>query len=346
MSQSIPHTMRAVGYSAAGNINTKNAFEDIQLPVPAPTGHDILVQVKAISVNPVDAKIRASRNPEADQYAVIGWDAVGTVVTVGDQVSLFNCGDEVWYAGDISRSGSNSQYQLVDERIVGKKPSTLTDAQAAALPLTGITAWEILFDRLGLPQDGSATDSTLLIIGAAGGVGSIITQLAVKLTGAKVIGTASRPESAAWITSLGAHAVVDHSEPLSEELANIGINHVSHVISLTHTDTHFEEIVKSLKPQGKLALIDDPQGPIDIMKLKLKSLSLHWELMFTRSLFQTDDMIAQHLLLNRIADLIDSGALKSTFGEHYGQITAANLVKAHQHIESGRAIGKIVLEGF
>jgi len=235
---------------------------------------------------------------------------------------------------------------LVDERIVGHKPKSLTYTQAAALPLTGITAWEILFDRLALPQDGSATDARILIIGAAGGVGSIITQLAVKLTGAEVIGTASRPESAAWVHKLGADAVIDHTKPLSQELANIGITDVTHVISLTQTDQHFDEIVQVLKPQGKLALIDDPKGPLDVMKLKRKSLSLHWELMFTRSLYQTEDMIAQHHLLNRLSALIDTGELQSTFGEHYGTINAQNLIKAHTQIESGKAIGKIVLEGF
>ncbi|MDT3275087.1 zinc-binding alcohol dehydrogenase family protein [Shewanella sp. SP2S2-4] len=338
--------MKAIGYQTAGAITAPNALEDITLAEPTATGFDLLVEVKAISVNPVDTKIRASSSAPAGEYKIIGWDAVGVVKAVGENVSLFNVGDEVWYAGDISRSGSYAQYQLVDERIVGHKPKSLTYAQAAALPLTGITAWEILFDRLGLPQDGSATDARILIIGAAGGVGSIITQLAVKLTGAEVIGTASRPESAAWVQQLGADAVIDHTKSLSGELANIGIADVTHVISLTQTDQHFDEIVQVLKPQGKLALIDDPKGPLDVMKLKRKSLSLHWELMFTRSLYQTEDMVAQHHLLNRLSALIDTGELQSTFGEHYGTINAQNLIKAHTLIESGKAIGKIVLEGF
>ncbi|MDT3297298.1 MULTISPECIES: zinc-binding alcohol dehydrogenase family protein [Shewanella] len=338
--------MKAIGYQTAGAITAPNALEDITLAEPTATGFDLLVEVKAISVNPVDTKIRASSSAPAGEYKIIGWDAVGVVKAVGENVSLFNVGDEVWYAGDISRSGSYAQYQLVDERIVGHKPKSLTYAQAAALPLTGITAWEILFDRLGLPQDGSATDARILIIGAAGGVGSIITQLAVKLTGAEVIGTASRPESTAWVQKLGADAVIDHTKSLSGELANIGITDVTHVISLTQTDQHFDEIVQVLKPQGKLALIDDPKGPLDVMKLKRKSLSLHWELMFTRSLYQTEDMVAQHHLLNRLSALIDTGELQSTFGEHYGTINAQNLIKAHAQIESGKAIGKIVLEGF
>ncbi|MCI2965117.1 zinc-binding alcohol dehydrogenase family protein [Shewanella sp. N2AIL] len=338
--------MKAIGYQTAGAITAPNALENITLAEPTATGFDLLVEIKAISVNPVDTKIRASSSASAGEYKIIGWDAVGVVKAVGEKVSLFNVGDEVWYAGDISRSGSYAEYQLVDERIVGHKPKSLTYTQAAALPLTGITAWEILFDRLALPQDGSATDARILIIGAAGGVGSIITQLAVKLTGAEVIGTASRPESAAWVHKLGADAVIDHTKPLSQELANIGITDVTHVISLTQTDQHFDEIVQVLKPQGKLALIDDPKGPLDVMKLKRKSLSLHWELMFTRSLYQTEDMIAQHHLLNRLSALIDTGELQSTFGEHYGTINAQNLIKAHAQIESGKAIGKIVLEGF
>ena len=338
--------MKAIGYQTAGAITAPNALENITLAEPTATGFDLLVEIKAISVNPVDTKIRASSSAPAGEYKIIGWDAVGVVKAVGEKVSLFNVGDEVWYAGDISRSGSYAEYQLVDERIVGHKPKSLTYTQAAALPLTGITAWEILFDRLALPQDGSATDARILIIGAAGGVGSIITQLAAKLTGAEVIGTASRPESAAWVHKLGADAVIDHTKPLSQELANIGITDVTHVISLTQTDQHFDEIVQVLKPQGKLALIDDPKGPLDVMKLKRKSLSLHWELMFTRSLYQTEDMIAQHHLLNRLSALIDTGELQSTFGEHYGTINAQNLIKAHAQIESGKAIGKIVLEGF
>lgn len=338
--------MKAIGYQTAGAITAPNALENITIAEPTATGFDLLVEIKAISVNPVDTKIRASSSASAGEYKIIGWDAVGVVKAVGEKASLFNVGDEVWYAGDISRSGSYAEYQLVDERIVGHKPKSLTYTQAAALPLTGITAWEILFDRLALPQDGSATDARILIIGAAGGVGSIITQLAVKLTGAEVIGTASRPESAAWVHKLGADAVIDHTKPLSQELANIGITDVTHVISLTQTDQHFDEIVQVLKPQGKLALIDDPKGPLDVMKLKRKSLSLHWELMFTRSLYQTEDMIAQHHLLNRLSALIDTGELQSTFGEHYGTINAQNLIKAHTQIESGKAIGKIVLEGF
>ncbi|QYJ79155.1 zinc-binding alcohol dehydrogenase family protein [Shewanella acanthi] len=338
--------MKAIGYQTAGEISAPNALENITLAEPIPQGFDLLVEVKAISVNPIDTKVRKSNSAPAGEYKILGWDAVGVVKAVGDKVSLFKVGDEVWYAGDISRSGSYAEYQLVDERIVGHKPKTLSNAQAAALPLTSITAWELLFDRLGLPQDSSAHDARILIIGAAGGVGSIITQLAVKLTGARVIGTASRPETVEWVKKLGAHAVIDHSQLLSEELAKLDIADVTHVISLTHTDVHFDEIIKVIKPQGKLALIDDPKEPLDVLKLKRKCLSLHWELMFTRSLYQTEDMIAQNQLLNRVSELIDSGELHNTLGQHFGAINAENLIKAHTLIESGKAIGKIVLEGF
>jgi zinc-binding alcohol dehydrogenase family protein len=338
--------MKAIGYYQAGNIDAINALQDIEIATPVATGHDLLIEVQAIAVNPVDAKVRQARQPAEGQPNIIGYDAVGTVKAIGDQVSLFKVGDKVWYAGDITRQGSNAEYQLVDERIVGHKPQSLTDAQAAALPLTTITAWEILFDRLGLPKDGSATDARIMIIGAAGGVGSILVQLAAKLTGAKVIATASRQQSRDWVLSLGADVVIDHSKPLSTELNNAGFDNVTHVISLNHTDSHFDEIVTSLQPQGKIALIDDPLQPIDIMKLKLKSISLHWELMFTRSMFATDDMIAQHHLLNEVSQLIDAGTIKSTLGEHYGHINAANLTRAHQQIETNTSVGKIVLEGF
>ncbi|WP_394130165.1 zinc-binding alcohol dehydrogenase family protein [Shewanella maritima] len=338
--------MKAIGYYHTGAIKADNALEDIQLPMPQATGHDLLIEVNAIAVNPVDTKIRQRKQPAAGEAQILGWDAVGVVKAVGDKTSLFNVGDEVWYAGDLTRSGTYAEYQLVDERIVGRKPTSLSMAEAAALPLTTITAWEMLFDRLGLPQDGSAKDARVLVIGAAGGVGSILTQLAAKLTGATVIGTASRPKSQQWVKSLGADVVIDHSKPISEELAKVGLNDVTHVCSLTHTEQHFDECIKALKPQGKLALIDDPAKPLDIMSMKQKSLSLHWEFMYTRSMFSTDDMIAQHHLLTRVAELIDQGKLQGTMGEHFGEINATNLIKAHQQIESNSSVGKIVLEGF
>ncbi|MDY0922692.1 zinc-binding alcohol dehydrogenase family protein [Leclercia sp. CFBP8987] len=329
----------AITRSAPHNID---ALHEIKLPKPTATGHDLLIEVKAISVNPVDTKVRAGFS--GDTPRVLGWDAVGVVTAVGEAVTLFAPGDEVWYAGALGRAGSNSEYQLVDERIVALKPKSLDNAAAAAMPLTAITAWEMLFDRLGVQEQGNEGD-TLLIVGAAGGVGSILVQLARKLTKMTVIGTASRPESQQWVREAGAHYVIDHSKPLSEALAAQGINEVTHVASLNHTEAHYAEIIKALAPQGKLALIDDPET-LDARPLKAKSISLHWEFMFTRSMFETRDMIAQHQLLTRVAGLIDDQVITTTLGEHYGTITAENVQKAHAQLETGRAVGKIVLEGF
>ena len=331
--------MKAIAYTQNG---AASVLTDLQLPAPTPGPRDLLVQVQAISVNPVDTKVRSGA--AVTEPRVLGWDAVGIVQQVGDQVSLFKVGDSVFYAGAIDRPGSNSELHLVDERIVGHKPQSLDNAHAAALPLTSITAWELLFDRLGVPEGGGEGQS-LLIIGAAGGVGSILTQLARKLTKLTVIGTASRDETRQWVTDLGAHHVIDHSQPLVAQLEANGVGQVDHVASLTHTDKHFEQLIEALRPQGQLALIDDPKT-LDVMPMKRKALSLHWELMFTRSLFQTPDMIKQHELLERVAELIDSGVLRTTLGEHYGVINAANLIRAHELIESGTAKGKIVLEGF
>ena len=317
-------------------------LSEIELPIPEATGHDLLVEVKAISVNPVDTKVRAGFS--SDTPRVLGWDGVGVVKAVGPQVTLFAPGDEVWYAGALGRPGSNSEFQLVDERIVALKPRTLDNASAAALPLTAITAWELLFDRLGVTRGGNKGD-TLLIVGAAGGVGSILTQLASKLTRMTVIGTASRPESQQWVRNAGAHHVIDHRQPLTQELARIGIPAVTHVASLNNTDEHYLELIAALAPQGKLALIDDPES-LDARPLKLKSISLHWEFMFTRSMFETQDIIAQHQLLTEVATLIDQKVITTTLGEHYCAITAENLRKAHTQLETGRAVGKIVLEGF
>ncbi|ANC03172.1 NADPH:quinone reductase [Pseudomonas putida] len=335
--------MKAIVFTEHGlPIDSAQALFDSELPRPTPGPRDLLVEVQAISVNPVDTKIRAGAGKTAPR--VLGWDAVGTVREIGTEVTLFQPGDQVYYAGAIDRPGSNSQLHLVDERIVGHKPRSLDNASAAALPLTSITAWELLFDRLGVVEN-EGHGQSLLIIGAAGGVGSILLQLARQLTGLTVIGTASRPETRQWVSELGAHHVIDHSQPLVEQLNAIGYPEVDLVISLTHTDSHFAQLIAALRPQGKLALIDDPAS-LDVVPLKRKSLSLHWELMFTRSLYQTSDMIKQHELLERVAKLIDDGVLKTTLGEHFGTINAANLRRAHALIESGRAKGKIVLEGF
>lgn len=338
--------MKAVAYYQSLPAEHPEALQDVQLDAPSPGPHDLLVEVHAISVNPVDTKIRRNVAPEHGAAKVLGWDAAGVVQAVGSAVSLFQPGDRVFYAGAIDRAGANSELHLVDERIVGRMPASLSFAEAAALPLTAITAWELLFERLQIAEGSTDQGQSLLIVGAAGGVGSILTQLARRLTGLTVIGTASRPETQAWVRELGAHHVIDHGKPLSEELARIGIGQVSHVASLTQTDQHYAQLVECLQPQGRLALIDDPLQPLDVMQLKRKSLSLHWELMFTRSLYQTDDMIEQHRLLQRVAELVDSGVLKTTLGEHFGRIDAANLRRAHALLESGKAKGKIVLEGF
>ena len=338
--------MKAVAYYQSLPADHPEALQDVQLAEPTPGAHDLLVEVRAISVNPVDTKIRLGVKPENGAAKVLGWDATGIVKAVGSEVTLFQPGDRVFYAGAIDRAGANSELHLVDERIVGHMPGSLSFAEAAALPLTAITAWELLFERLQVAEGSADQGQSLLIVGAAGGVGSILTQLARHLTGLTVIGTASRPETQAWVRDLGAHHVIDHSKPLSEELARIGIGQVTHVASLTQTDQHYAQLVECLAPQGRLALIDDPLQPLDVMQLKRKSLSLHWELMFTRSLYQTADMIEQHRLLERVSDLVDAGVLKTTLGEHFGTINAANLRRAHALLESGKAKGKIVLEGF
>jgi zinc-binding alcohol dehydrogenase family protein len=337
--------MKAVGYRKSLPIEHEHALIDLDIPAPAPQGRDLLVEVKAVSVNPVDTKVRRNTEPPTGEYKILGWDAAGVVSAVGPDVTLFKPGQRVWYAGTISRPGSNAEFQLVDERIVGPMPDSLDFAHAAALPLTSMTAWELLFDRLRIEQSDVPTNTHLLIIGAGGGVGSIMVQLARRLTGLTVIGTASRPETQAWVRELGAHHVIDHSKPLTEELQRIGIAQVEYVASLTHTDAHFAQAVEALAPQGKFALIDDP-APIDVRLLKRKSLSLHWELMFTRSLFETPDMIEQHRILKNVAQMVDRGVLRTTLAEHYGRIDAQNLRRAHAMLESGRARGTIVLEGF
>jgi zinc-binding alcohol dehydrogenase family protein len=335
--------MKAVAYRQSLPIDAAESLLDVTLPEPTPGPRDLKVRVHAVSVNPVDTKVRKRAAPPAGEHKVLGWDAAGVVEAVGPQVTLFKPGDRVWYAGDITRPGSNAELHCVDERIVGRMPASLSFAQAAALPLTAITAWEMLFDRLEVTDK---TQGALLIVGAAGGVGSIMTQLARQLTGLTVIGTASRPETQAWVRELGAHHVIDHTQPLTAELQRIGVPSVSHVASLTQTDKHYAQIVKALAPQGRLSLIDDPATPLDVMLLKGKSLSLHWELMFTRSMFQTPDMQAQHDLLNRVSHLVDEGRIRTTLGEHFGAINATNLKRAHAFIESGVARGKVVLEGF
>ena len=341
--------MKAIGYTQSLPISEPLSVVDIELPQPIATGRDLLVKINSIAVNPVDCKIRQNVSPTSDEYKVLGWDAVGEVVATGELVDYFKPGDKVFYAGDLNRQGSNAEYQLVDERIVGNKPKSLTNSEAAALPLTAITAWELLFERLVITkqsqEENKKSSDVILIVGAAGGVGSILVQLASSLTGATVIGTASRESSKAWVKNLGADFVIDHSKPLQAQVEQLNIGQVTHVASLTHTDSYLDSYVELLAPMGKIALIDDPKS-VDITKLKQKCLSLHWEFMFTRSMFDVEDIIEQHNLLNNISALIDQGVIKTTFGKNLGAINAENLRAAHQEIESGKSIGKIVLEGF
>jgi zinc-binding alcohol dehydrogenase family protein len=336
--------MRAVGYKHSLPIDRTEALIDLEIDKPAPQGRDLLVQVKAVSVNPVDYKVRKRADPQGGSPKILGFDATGVVDAVGPKATLFRPGDEVWYAGSIVRPGTNSEYHLVDERIVGRKPNTLGFAAAAALPLTSITAWEMLFDRFGIARHGGDGKS-LLIIGGAGGVGSITIQLARALTNLTIIATASRPETTAWCRELGAHHVIDHAKPMAQQLTTIGYRFVDYIFGVTESGQHFDTIADVIAPQGKFGLIDDPKS-LDVAKLKGKSASLHWEAMFTRSTFQTPDMDAQHRLLNEIAAMVERGTIRTTLAENLGPINAANLRRAHAMVESGRTRGKIVLEGF
>ena len=341
--------MKAVGYSKSLPINDPGSLTDIELPQPVATGHDLLVKVNAIAVNPVDYKIRQNVAPAEGDYKVLGWDAVGEVVATGEAATQFQPGDVVYYAGDLNRQGSNAEYQRVDERLVGTKPKSLSDAEAAALPLTAITAWELLFEHLSIQQQSpdltEKSDEVILVVGAAGGVGSILLQLAKTITGATLIATASRESSQAWVKKLGAHHVVDHTQPLQPQIEALGIGQVTHVASLNSTASYFESYTELLAPFGKIAMIDDPES-LDVMKMKPKSLSLHIEFMFARSMFKAADMNEQGRLLNRVSDLVDQGYIQTTIGKNLGTIDANNLKTAHEELESGRSIGKIVLQGF
>jgi NADPH:quinone reductase len=337
--------MRAIGFQQPGSIVGSEALVDIELPTPTPTGRDLLVEVKAISVNPADVKVRQSAKPEAGTWKVLGWDAAGIVTAVGDEVTLFQPGDEVFYAGALGRSGTNAEYHLVDERIVGTKPKTLDWAAAAALPLTAITAWEMLFDRLDVKKAVPGAAPAVLIIGGAGGVGSIAIQIARALTDLTVIATASRAETVAWVKEMGAHHIIDHSLPLAKQVAELGLGAPAFVFSTTQTDRHLDEIAALIAPQGRFGLIDDP-AVLDVNGFKRKSVSVHWELMFTRSIFDTADIAEQGKLLNEVSRLVDEGILRTTMTAQYSPIDAAKLQQVHTLIESGKARGKIVLVGF
>ena len=337
--------MKAVGYRHSLPIQDASSLMDVEVPRPLPSGRDLLVRVLAISVNPVDAKMRLRSAPQNGLHRVLGWDASGIVEDVGREATLFNRGDAVFYAGAIDRQGTNAEFHLVDERLVGPKPRSLSHAESAAVPLTAITAWETLFDRLNVRRPIPGAGNAILIIGGAGGVGSMAIQLARQLTDLVVIATASRDETNAWVKGLGAHHVVDHRRPLAAQVSALGIGAPAFVLSTTQTDKHFDEIVELIAPQGRFALIDDPDL-IDARKLKRKSVSLHWELMFTRSIFKTADMAKQHELLASVSALLDEGRVKTTLAENFGKINAANLKRAHALLETGTAKGKIVLEGF
>lgn len=342
--------MKAIGYTKNLPITDPESLLDIELPQPIATGRDLLVKIKAIAVNPVDFKVRQGMAPEDGSYKVIGWDAVGEVVATGEAVTQFKPGDEVYYAGALMRQGSNAEYQLVDERIVGSKPKSLSSAEAAALPLTTITAWEMLFEHLAIKQQSPdstvKSDEIILVVGAAGGVGSILLQLTKSITGATIIATASRESSQAWVKNLGADHVIDHTKPLGPQIEALEIGQLTHVASLTNTDSYFDTYIEQLVPFGKIAMIDEFKEPVDVMKLKMKSLSLHIEFMYARSMFNAADIDEQSRLLSRVADLIDQGYIQTTVGKNLGTINAANLKTAHAELESGQSIGKIVLEGF
>ncbi|WP_017963619.1 zinc-binding alcohol dehydrogenase family protein [Rhizobium leguminosarum] len=337
--------MRAVAYKTPQPISAETSLIDVELPMPEAKGQDLLVEIKAVSVNPVDVKVRAHSAPPAGELKVLGWDAAGIVKAIGADVTLFRPGDEVFYSGVISRPGSNAEFHLVDERIVGAKPKSLDFAAATALPLTSITAYEALFDRLKVQDAVSGAGRSILIIGGAGGVGSIAIQIARALTDLTVIATASRPETQDWVKELGAHHVVDHSKRIAPEVAALGIGAPGFIFSTTNTDSHIGDIVEAIAPQGRFALIDDPKT-LDIVPFKRKAVSVHWELMFTRPLYGMPDMIEQHKLLNRVSELIDAGKIRTTLSEIVGPINAVNLKTAHAMVESGRMKGKAVLAGF
>ncbi len=337
--------MQAVALTRYLPISDPQSLMDVDLPNPVAGDQDIVVRVEAISVNPVDTKVRAPKDKVEKEPRVLGWDAAGVVQEVGAKAKLFKPGDEVYYAGDITRPGSNSQFQAVDERIVGRKPTVLSFAEAAAFPLTSITAWESLFDRLGIAMDGDNTGKSILIIGGAGGVGSIAIQLA-KLAGLVVFTTASRPESRKWVLELGADHVMDHGQPLPEQFRAQGQEGVDYIANFANTDTYWRAMAELIRPQGQIVSIVENAHPLDLNLLKSKSVAFVWEFMFTRSMFKTNDIAKQGELLNEIASLLEAGKLRSTHAETLSPINAANLRKVHARLESGRTIGKLVLEGW
>ncbi|WP_433929718.1 zinc-binding alcohol dehydrogenase family protein [Sorangium cellulosum] len=337
--------MRAVGLHRYLPINHPESLLDLELPEPTPGPRDLRVRVRAVAVNPVDVKVRAPKPKVEDPPRVLGWDAAGVVEAVGADVSAFRPGDQVYYAGSIARPGSNAEVHLVDERLAARMPQSLDFADAAALPLTSLTAWEGLFERLGVDRDGRDTGRAVLVIGGAGGVGSMVVQLA-KAAGLRVVATASREESRAWARDLGADLLVDHRAPLRPQLEAAGLQHVELIFNTQSTEAWWDTMADLVAPLGRIVGIVETSGPLDLGKLKSKSASFAWELMFTRALYETPDMAAQREILARVAAWVDEGRLRTTRREHLGPINAANLRAAHARIESGQAVGKVVLEGW
>jgi zinc-binding alcohol dehydrogenase family protein len=334
-------TMRAYGFTEEITAPNAEYLMEIEKDEPQVGPRDLLVKVASVAINPVDVKVRGRVSPEAGQPKILGYDAAGVVEAVGADVTLFKVGDAVFYAGDITRDGSFADKQLVDERIVGPKPKSLSFGQAAAMPLTSITAWEILFERLAIKRDGSAK-GVLLVVGGAGGVGSILIQLAKALTDLTIIATASRDETIAWCIDLGAHHVINHREPLAAQIAALDVGPVNYTAALTHTDKHFAQIIEAAAVDGKICLIDDPVS-LDVIPMKGKCLSLHWEMMFARSMHQTADMIGQHNLLAEVSSMLDKGGLRVTGTRHMGAITLENLIAAMEYQATDAAVGKTVL---
>ncbi|TKR33942.1 zinc-binding alcohol dehydrogenase family protein [Luteimonas gilva] len=339
--------MKAVALTRYLPIDDPQSLVDVELPKPdAPTGYDLLVRVEAVSVNPVDTKVRSPKPQVEAQPKVLGYDAAGVVEAVGEKVTRFRPGDAVYYAGDITRPGSDAEFQLVDERLVGAKPQSLDFAQAAALPLTAITAWELLFQRMPFDADNGGKGKTLLVIGGAGGVGSIAIQLA-RRAGFTIVATASRPETIEWCKTMGAEHVIDHRQPLAQQLSALGFAQVDAAINLADTDRYWDALGELLAPQGHVGLIVEPSGALKIGDpYKAKCIGIHWEMMFARPRFKTADQGEQGRILDRIAALIDAGELRSTHTETLGKIDAANLREAHRRLESGSAIGKLTLAGW
>ena len=338
--------MKAVGLFKYLPIDLPDSLVDVEIDKPSPNAHELLVQVRAVAVNPVDTKMRSPQDKVEVSPRILGWDVAGIVEAVGPDTSLYKVGDEVFYAGSFIQPGCNSEFHIVDERIVGTKPKSLEFAEAAAMPLTSITAWEALFDRLGVDSNGADAGKNLLIIGGAGGVGSITTQFAKQLAKLTVTVTASRPESKVWVNDLGADHIINHYLDIPEQVQKLDIAGYEYILCFNETDEHWQSMATVVAPQGKICSIVETAGDVDLGALKSKSATFSWEFMFTRSMYETEDMIEQHHILNRVADLVDAGSIKTTTHKILEPINAKNLKTAHEIIEGRHSIGKIVLQGW